>query len=191
MEAQDDLFDMPGKGRPRVDAGRVALRAVEDGDRFLIRRWLALPHVAAWFGSRSAAEASVALAAGQESALQRLILLDGTPVGYLHALDADQYGAVTLSRTRHDAIPAGAWLAEIFIAEEALRGRGVGGHALALMRDEVFATTLAPAVILVAGIRHERQVRAIERAGFHWTAVVRDSGLGAAWLMIAQRPSNL
>ena len=161
-----------------------------DKDRFLVRRWLGLPHVAAWFGSRAAAEAALAIANDMATAVRRLVVVDGIPVGYLHALDADQRFAVALQRPRHDAIPTGAWLVEVFIADTGMRGRGAGARALELIREEIFATTLAPALVLVAGVRHERQVRAIERAGFHWTAVIADDSLGAAWLLVAERPAT-
>lgn len=191
MDRQDDLFDR-ARSRPQPLArGDVGLAPMTDKDRFLVRRWLGLPHVAAWFGSRAAAEAALAIAGDMPTAVRRLVVVDGVPVGYLHALDADQRFDVALRRPRHDVIPPGAWLVEVFIADTDMRGRGAGARALEIIREEIFATTLAPALVLVAGVRHERQVRAIERAGFHWTAVIADESLGAAWLLLAHRPNQL
>ena len=60
--------------------------------------------------------------------------------------------------------------------------------ALELLRDEVFGTTLAVAVCIFTAIGHERAVRACEKAGFRWRAVVRDPVLGPEWLMLSERP---
>jgi aminoglycoside 6'-N-acetyltransferase len=162
----------------------VRLRAVTPGDRFLVRRWLAMPHVAAWWGSRGAAEASLSVAFESPSALSRIIQRDGAPIGYVQALDAGLSG-----RAARDALPPGSFDADVFIAVEADRGSGHGAAALALIRDEVFATTLAPAVGIVVSIRNERAVRSIEAAGFRWRAVLQDALIGPAWLLVADRRS--
>ena len=153
-----------------------ALRPVSDGDRFRVRRWLAEPHVIQWFGSRSAAEAAVAMAAQSETALVRIIERDGDAIGYAHALDlADR------------RLPPAVWQADVFIGAAPYRGQGIGAVALALLRDEVFATTLAAGLAVRVSIRNERAVRAIERAGFKWDVVEPDAVLGPCWLLLARR----
>ena len=179
--------------------GGQARRAVQlvpatAAHRFLIRRWLGLPDVVAWLGSQAAGEASVTLAGETASAIQRMIEVDGVVVGYAHALDEGiAEGTFALKRASVDsagevAVPAGTWMAEIFIADTGLRGFGVGRQALEQLRREVFQTTLAPALAIRVSIRHERQVRAIEAAGFSWRAVIADPVLGQTWLLVAARP---
>ncbi len=59
---------------------------------------------------------------------------------------------------------------------------------LALLTEEVFATTLAVACSAVVSIRNEAAVRAYERAGFRWLRVLQDPLLGPSWLMLKERP---
>ena len=154
----------------------IALRPVTDGDRFRVRRWLNEPHVTQWFGSRSAAEAAVAMAAQSETALARMIDRGGEAIGYAHALD--------LTDTR---LPPAVWQADVFIGAALLRGQGNGATALAMLRDEVFATTLAAGLAVRVSIKNERAVRAIESVGFKWDVVVPDAMLGPCWLLVAKR----
>ena len=154
----------------------ITLRALTDGDRFRLRRWLAEPHVIAWFGSRGAAEAAVALAAQSPTAVQRIITRDDGAIGYAHALDIEDR-----------RLPPATWHADAFIGSALHRGQGLGARALALLRDEVFATTLASALAVRISINNERQVRAIERAGFRWHTIGPDPVLGPCWWLLAAR----
>lgn len=155
---------------------RVLLRALTEGDRFRLRRWLAEPHVIQWWGSRAAAEAAVAMAARSPTALARIIAHDGEAIGYTHALD--------LVDRR---LPPGTWQADVFIGAALLHGQGLGADALMALRDEMFATTMAGGLAVRVSIRNERAVRAIERAGFKWHAVVPDAMLGPCWVLVAGR----
>ena len=118
-----------------------------------------------------------------EHALCRIVLADGKPAGYAHAVDAAIWG---------DALPEdlepGTWDLDIFIATEAYRGRGVGAAAVAALREEVFATTLAVAVCVFPSISNERAVRAYEKAGFRWKRVWNAPDIGPAWFMVCERP---
>lgn len=154
----------------------LLVRPINEGDRFRVRRWLGEPHVIQWWGSRSAAEASVALAAESPSALVRIIEREGEAIGYAHALDlADK------------RLPPAVWQADAFIGAALHRGQGLGAMALGLLRDEVFATTLAVGLVVRVSIRNERAVRAIERVGFKWHSVTPDAQLGPCWLLVAAR----
>ena len=73
---------------------------------------------------------------------------------------------------------------------ESHRGKGIGETALRLLKDEVFATTLAVAVCVFASIENEAAVRAYEKAGFRWRRVWHDPISGPEWFMIAERPSR-
>lgn len=159
----------------------VTLRVASEADRFLVARWLGAEHVAGWFGSRAAADASLALARSSPSSLSRMVLVDGVPAGYGQATPADPVGDLA-------ALPAGSYRLDAFIGDAALRGQGHGATALGLLRDEVFTTTFAPAVAVVVALRNEAAVRRIERAGFRWHAVLADPLLGPCWLLVAERP---
>jgi aminoglycoside 6'-N-acetyltransferase len=148
----------------------------------MIHRWLARPDIEAWWGPRSATEAEVNIALASPHAICRIIEAAGAPVGYAHAVDATFWG----EELPQDLAP-GTWDLDLFIASEAHRGRGVGQEALALLKDEVFATTLALAVCVFPSVRNERAVRAYEKAGFRWKRIWNDPHAGPSWFMVAER----
>ncbi len=163
-------------------SGHIDLRPATRGDFALIRRWLARPDIQTWWGPVSATEAEVNMALASEHALCRIIEVDGTPVGYAHAVDATLWG-----ESLPDDLEPGTWDLDLFIAAEDQRGRGVGQIALAKLRAEVFATTLAVAVCVFPSIRNERAVRAYEKAGFRWQRVWNDPIAGPSWFMVSRR----
>jgi RimJ/RimL family protein N-acetyltransferase len=137
----------------------VRLRPAARADWDLIRGWLARPDIQDWWGPIGATEAEVNMALSSQHALCRIIEADGAPVGYAHAVDATLWG----EDLPQDLEP-GTWDLDLFIASEEHRGRGVGQAALALLKAEVFATTLAVAVCVFPSVRNERAVRAYEKA---------------------------
>lgn len=163
----------------------VKLRPASDRDWAMIRGWLRLPEVEAWWGPASTTEPAVIHALGAPAAIARIIEAGGRPVGYAHAVDAMIWG---------DDLPedleAGTWDLDIFIAEPGFRGRGLGSRALALLKDEVFSTTLAVAVSVFTSIENERAVRAYEKAGFRWRRIWNDPVTGPSWFMVADRPRH-
>jgi len=161
----------------------ISLRAATPEDRFRIRRWLAEPEIAAWWGNAASAEAEVNLAMSSETALCRVVEAHGAPIGYGHAVEIGLWG-----EPRPQEVEPGTWDIDLFIASEAHRGRGLGRQALALLTEEVFATTLAVACCAVVSVRNEPAVRAYERAGFRWRRVWTDPLFGPSWLMLRERP---
>jgi len=165
--------------------GAVGLRPAIRADWDLIRGWLARPDIQEWWGPVSATEAEVNMALGSQHALCRIIEADGRPVGYAHAVDATLWG---------DELPqdleAGTWDLDLFIASEAHRGKGVGQVALAMLKSEVFASTLAVAVCVFPSVKNERAVRAYEKAGFRWRRIWNDPYAGPSWFMVAERPEQ-
>ena len=161
----------------------VTLRPATKGDLDIIRRWLRLPDIEAWWGPVSATEAEVTIALASAYSICRIIEADAHPVGYAHAVDATIWGA----DLPQDLTP-GTWDIDLFVADEAHRGKGVGQAALALLCDEVFRTTLACAVCVFASVRNERAIRAYEKAGFRWHRVWNDPYSGPSWFMICDRP---
>lgn len=165
-----------------IEAPLTTLRPATRADFDLIRRWLAMPDIQEWWGPVAATEAEVNMALGSDLAICRLIEAGGEPVGYAHAVDATLWGD-----NLPDDLEPGTWDLDLFVAAEEHRGRGVGQAALGLLRDEVFATTLAVAVCIFPSVRNERAVRAYEKAGFRWQSVWHDPQTGPAWFMIAKR----
>jgi GNAT superfamily N-acetyltransferase len=158
-------------------------RTFTTADRFVLNRWLGEAHVADWFGSRAIAEAEVALAQSSPSALVRMILLDGRPIGYLQAIDAGLIGG-----RRAATLVDGVYVMTAVIGVADARGKGHGAAALAQLRADLFATTLAPAAAVLVPLAHERAVRALEVQGFTWREVWRDAALGACWVLASDRP---
>ena len=103
-------------------------------------------------------------------------------VGYAHALD---FGLAGNNKAAN--IAAGTWHIELFVASPEHRGRGIGAVAVAMIRDELFATTLALAAVAYVAIGNEKAVRAYEQAGFRWQTISRDATRGPEWLMLATR----
>lgn len=163
----------------------IRLRPAREDDWGMIRRWLARPEIVRWWGPKATTEAEVMLAMDCPQAICRIIEVDGAAAGYAHALDAGLLGEQLPKE-----LPAGAWTIDLFVAAPEHRGKGVGAAALALIRDEVFTTTLAIEAAVFVAITNERTVRAYEGAGFRWRAVVQDPVMGPEWLLVAERPQR-
>lgn len=161
----------------------IALSPATDEHWPLIRGWLAKRSVQDWWGPQATIEAEVMMAMASPHAICRIISSDGERVGYAHAFDAALWG-----ENLPDGIAPGTWDLDLFIASERHRGRGIGQRALDLLKQEVFATTLAMAVCVFPSIANERAVRAYEKAGFTWRSLIDDPVNGPSWFMVAERP---
>ncbi len=161
----------------------VALRPLRPADHGLVRSWLRDPGVQRWWGTIAAAEAAVAMALDSDAALCRMISLAGEPIGYAQAMDAAGLGEPLPA-----SLPAGTYDCDLFIGVETHRGKGFGQRALAMIADEVFATTLAVACSVVVSIRNETAARAYENAGFGWREIWHDPVDGPSWVMLRERP---
>lgn len=167
----------------------VRLREATDADWPVIRKWLAQADVIRWWGPKATTEAEVMLALATPQAVCRIIEVETAPgavedVGYAHALETGLAGD-----SRTEGLEPGTWRLDLFVAATEFRGRGVGGEALRLMREEVFATTLALAVVAFVAIGNEKAVRAYENAGFKWQSVSRAPWHQAEWLMVHAHPA--
>jgi RimJ/RimL family protein N-acetyltransferase len=161
----------------------IALRPLVPADWDRVRAWLRQPEIQAWWGGLGAAEAEIAIAAESPSALCRVIVADGVAIGYGQAIDAD-----LIRSPQTESLPAGAYIAALFIADPAHRRRGAGEAALAALTREVFSSTLAVACATIVPVRYEPAVRAAERAGYRWIGVSDDAATGRSWLMVTERP---
>ena len=161
----------------------IALRPARGDDWPMIRGWLRLPEIRRWWGNAASTEAEVRLVMETASALARVVTAAGRPIGYAHAIDALHWGGGL-----PEAMPAGTWDIDAFVAAPEWRGRGAGRRAVELLAEEVFATTLAPAVSVFTSVRNEPAVRAYEAAGFRWVRIHDDPIQGPCWMMLKERP---
>ena len=193
----------------------LALRPASIEDWPTIDRWLGQDEARRWWGSRSAAQASVLAALDAPMGLCSIVVADGQPAGYAQALEAtavgeadphfdpepllplfgagdddpngdqaaDDHGGQQIGGDDPSVDLSVCYRVDAFIGERALRGQGIGVGALRLVTDEVFATTLATAVVAVVPLRNEAAVRAHEKAGFGWVRIVDDPLHGPCWLM--------
>lgn len=160
------------------------LRPALAEDRFRIRRWLAEPGIEEWWGNAASAEAEINLAMSSEAALCRIVECEGGAIGYAHALEIGLW-----ADERPTELASGTWHIGYFLASAQHRSGGLGSAVLALLAEEVFATTLAVGCSGVVSIRNEAAARAYERAGFRWRRIWNDRLLGPSWLMLKERPT--
>lgn len=176
MTDGEEAIESPGRAI-------ISLRPATTEDRFRIRRWLAGPEVAAWWGNAASAEAQINLAMSSESAICRIVESNGVPIGYGQAVETGIWG-----EPQPPDLPAGTWNIDVFVASQQHRGKGLGRDALAALTEEVFATTLALACCSSVSVRNETAVRAYEQVGFRWRGIRHDRLAGPSWLMVRERP---
>jgi aminoglycoside 6'-N-acetyltransferase len=162
----------------------IRLASPSDGDRKALGTWLARPEIRSWWGSAERAEAEVALAMSDPTAICRMIAADSRPIGYGQAMNA-----VCLDDSVRDGLEAGTWECALFIASDEHRNQGLGTAALEALVSEVFSTTMAIACAIRIPVRSERVVRDVETAGFRWRRVVGDALLGPSWILVRNRPA--
>jgi aminoglycoside 6'-N-acetyltransferase len=145
----------------------AAVRPLRRDDFPLLHRWMAMPHVQAWWGGEPITPTDIERkygprADGAEPTLVFVIEHGGQPVGviqcYRHADYADWDRAV--------GIPGAAGI-DYLIGEAAHCGRGVGSAAIAGFAPRVFA--LYPdvtAIVAVPQAANHASRRALEKAGF-------------------------
>jgi RimJ/RimL family protein N-acetyltransferase len=132
-----------------------------------LQRWLATPHVQAWWGSEPMTPAGIERkygprADGTDPTLVFAIEVAGRPIGiiqcYRHADYADWDRAV--------AIPAAAGI-DYLIGEPAQCGRGFGPAAIDCLAPRVFSLyPEAAAIVAVPQAANHASRRALEKAGF-------------------------
>ena len=163
--------------------GALCLRPATAQDRARIRRWLAEPQARAWWGDAASAEAEINLAMGSQAALCRIVEEGAAPIGYGQAVESGLWcGPLPPD------LPAGTWEIDLFIVSHQRHGRSLAA-ALALLVEEVFATTLAIACCGLVPISNEAAARAYERAQFRWREIWNDPLLGPTWVMLRERQS--
>jgi RimJ/RimL family protein N-acetyltransferase len=164
-------------GRAGELSRSLAFRRLAADDLPLLHEWLQRPHVARWWSDRSEYEEVAAryLPAidGREPTDLYLILLDDRPVGFLETYlvsDYPEYAALVQVGERVAGV-------DLFIADAALTGKGVGSEALrAFTEDVVFARETTVACVADPDVRNAASIRAFEKAGFSFVREFLDPG---------------
>lgn len=125
----------------------------------LLARWLQEEHVSRWWG-----EPAKRLEQFDETPEEnhRLIMEYDVPVGYVRweKVDAEALAAVGLAFIPPDAVDM-----DLFIADPAKSGRGIGPEALRLVFEHLNRETDASLVGLCTSVRNIRAHKAFEIAG--------------------------
>jgi aminoglycoside 6'-N-acetyltransferase len=157
----------------------VSLAPFQPGDAPLLRRWLAEPHVAAWYPEPNE---HVAWAVSPPPGGARALILHGQePVGYLRwqAVPREVLDSVGLNE-----IPAGAVDADILVGEPASVGKAIGPQALELLAQQLQTEGNAPLIGLTTSIDNTFAHRGFERAGFRIVRRYTPPGYGECYLMV-------
>lgn len=150
----------------------IAFRRLSMEDLPLMHRWVnAEPLLQIWnHGETKTYEEIVAKyeprISGAEPADPYIILYDGRPIGYIQTYlwrDWPDYA-------QHMDLTEEAASLDVFIGEEAYRGRGIGSKMLVqFMREIIFANPDAASCIITPEVENVAAHRAYEKAGFrHW-----------------------
>ena len=157
--------------------GVCAFRLMTATDLPMIRRWLAMPHVAQWGGDPQEQLALISTDLDHPAMDQFVVTLGDRPFAYLQCYDPTAWPDNGLGEH-----PAGTRGIDQFIGEEDMIDRG---HGSALIRT--FVDTLleagTPRAVTDPDPRNARAIRAYEKAGFHKDGLV-DTPDGRAFLMV-------
>lgn len=146
--------------QPDDDTPVYDFRPVTRKDLPLLRRWLALPHIAEWWGPVDEEIAGIEEAMESIETEPLIVELDGKPIAYLQTYDphleddhpyADQ--------------PFGTLGLDISIGPTELLGQGHGSAILAQFAEELFDEG-APRLLIDPDVANKRAIRAYEKAGF-------------------------
>jgi len=158
-------------------ASQYRFRPMSAGDLPLVRRWLAMPHVAEWWGD---ADEQFDLVSGDldEPAMDQFIVVaQDRPFGYLQCYDPAAWPEGGLG-----AHPNGTRGIDQFIGEAGMVDRGHGSAFIRAFTDDLFGAG-TPRVVTDPDPRNTRAIRAYEKAGFVKNDLV-DTADGIALLMV-------
>lgn len=146
----------------------IGFRPVTAEDYPLLGRWLAEPHLSEWWGDPDEELASIRdMIEGRDTTQPFLILLDGSPVGYIQVWFIGHYQNRTWIETHPwlAELPADTVGVDLSLGDPALLSRGIGSSALAAFAARLRAQGHRTIIIDPDPANH-RAVRAYEKAGF-------------------------
>jgi len=158
-------------------ASQYQFRPMSADDLPLLRRWLAMPHVAQWWGD---ADAQYALVSGDldEPAMDQFIVArQQHPFGYLQCYDPATWPEGGLG-----IHPEGTRGIDQFIGEAGMVDRGHGSAFIRAFTDDLLGAG-TPRVLTDPDPDNRRAIRAYEKAGFLRDRLV-DTSDGRSLLMV-------
>jgi aminoglycoside 6'-N-acetyltransferase len=152
-------------------------RPMTTADLPLVRRWLAEPHVAQWWGDTCEQFELVSGDLEVEAMDQFIVATDARPFGYIQCYDPDVWPDNGLGDH-----PKGTRGIDQFIGELAMVDRGHGSAFIRAFVDRLLASG-TPRVITDPDPANARAIRAYEKAGFRSDGLVETPD-GTALLMV-------
>ena len=143
----------------------------------LVRRWLATPHVAQWWGDAAEQFVLVSEDLDHPAMDQFIVATGGRPFGYLQSYNPEAWEDNGLGPQ-----PLGTRGIDQFIGEPDMVDRGHGSAFIRAFIDGLL-TAGVPRVITDPAPNNARAIRAYEKAGFHGGRLI-DTPDGAALLMV-------
>ena len=135
-------------------------RPVTRADLPVLKAWLALPHMAEWWGDPDTEIASIAEHIDSISVEPLIVELDGKPIAYLQSYDPHME-----DDHPYQDQPFGTLGIDLSIGPAHLVGKGHGSAILMQFVDELFEEGV-PRVIIDPDPSNKRAIRAYEKAGF-------------------------
>ncbi|WP_180899355.1 GNAT family N-acetyltransferase [Martelella soudanensis] len=142
--------------------GVIGFRPLVEGDLDMMARWLAEPHVAAWWHAAEKQVASMRAHIDDPTVSPFVVLLDDVPFGYIQLCDLDG------ERDNEPALagqPAGTFGIDQFIGPADKIGKGLGTRLVSAMAERALASD-AKRVLVDPHPDNAAAIRAYEKAGF-------------------------
>ena len=166
-------------------------RPLATDDLPLLHRWRNNPAITRWWEAVPLYADIVAKYTpriiGEDRIHPFIALCDGVPIGYLQWCRLSEVPGHAADGLE-EAV-AGAAAVDIFIGEDAYRGRGVGAAMLhAFLREVIFAAPDVATCFIDPAPENAVAIRSYARVGFRPLGVVREDSDGdPAWLMRIDR----
>lgn len=135
-------------------------RPLTEEDMPLLARWLAQPHVAAWWGDKATELEGIREHIDSISVEPFIIELDGRPIGYIQSYDPHLE-----DENPYQDQPTGTLGIDQFIGEPELIGVGHGTQLIGEFVEMLFEEG-APRVIIDPSPANTAAIRAYEKVGF-------------------------
>jgi RimJ/RimL family protein N-acetyltransferase len=173
--------------RQGLDVTLIDFRRLQSADLPLMHRWLTGPAVSRWYGEGTdqpfaAVEAKYTpRIEGRSPVSPWLINYNGVPIGYIQTYPVAAYAEYAAFTGDN----AGAAAIDIFIGEDAYRGRGYGAASLrAFLRAVVFADPQTTHCFIDPHPENAVAIRAYARAGFRALGRVDSTPAGEPCLLM-------
>ena len=139
---------------------RYVFRTMSAADLPRVRRWLAMPHVAEWWGDPDQQYILVGTDLDEPAMEQFIVSIDERPFAYLQCYDPRTWPEGNLGFH-----PDGTRGIDQFIGDPDLVGRGHGHRMIRNFVDRLFGGG-TPRGVTDPAAHNQRAIRAYEKAGF-------------------------